>query len=642
MATKIGYVRQEPSQQINWAEVGANFTGMLNEEARVREAKKAEIDRATREQMNVLKNTPMGDSANVRQWGLDYGADAQNYLLMLNAQLKSGKLKPRDYTLLRQNLADGTDQTFTLIQEYQNEYAEKMERLKSNDPNASSQYLEQYLMETAEGFGNFNKSKLVINPTTGEVMVGFINEKGELESDPNKLVGVNNLRNRITSKFDKYNMDAAVLQGKEMFGEFEGIKRTIGSKSKLGAILQFSDPTLRTKEAIAKYVSDGLISEEQAAKLATYDKTEDAWLESQLSMYNVSSLLTDNLRNIGGKPFKYTANPAEQDENTILYKQVDGQIVLDFESEIGKKQREIAKDGLRTVLRGALDHTEKITTVDDYTAPQQPTATQIEAGNLRREQNSAVTNIAKLYYGNDSEVAEAITFLRGVNPNIDLINRDGDSVEITYNDGKTEFLKFGNLKQGEWVKGSANFFLPSDKKIADVNAVLNRSGVDTSRGFNASSKGESVSIVEKYEPVNETYKRVIESVTGFKPDIFEADDEDDTLPNMRSLLQSIPATKNWTANTTGYGTTDEIEVKDGSGKLLISFNLDDLDTNKATTYINQLKDVIIANTTDEDKATMIEGKQQKVSSASATSKKSSSEATSGATQTQVKIARPKQ
>jgi len=40
MATKIGYVSQPPAAQINWAEVGANFTGMLNEEARIRQEKR--------------------------------------------------------------------------------------------------------------------------------------------------------------------------------------------------------------------------------------------------------------------------------------------------------------------------------------------------------------------------------------------------------------------------------------------------------------------------------------------------------------------------------------------------------------------------------------------------------------------------
>ena len=171
MATKIGYVQREPTEQINWAEVGSNFSGMLKEEVRVREEKKAEIDRATREQQRVLDDAVTGDSANMNDWSLDFAAEAQNQLLMTNALLKNGQLKPKDYTIVRQNLADGTDQAMTLAQEYQNEYTEKMARAKANPgstigpdgkPIVGSQALETFLMGTAEGFGNFSKSKLVI------------------------------------------------------------------------------------------------------------------------------------------------------------------------------------------------------------------------------------------------------------------------------------------------------------------------------------------------------------------------------------------------------------------------------------------------------------------------------------------------
>ena len=180
MATKIGYVGRDASEQINWAEVGSNFSGILKEEARVREEKKAEIDRATREAMNSYKNTVTGDSGNMNTWALKGGDGAQQQLLMANSLLKSGQLKPKDYITMRQNLTDGFDQAMTLAQEYQNEYADKMERYKANPgtavgpdgkPITGAQKLESFLMESAEGFGNFNNSEIVINNETGNVLV---------------------------------------------------------------------------------------------------------------------------------------------------------------------------------------------------------------------------------------------------------------------------------------------------------------------------------------------------------------------------------------------------------------------------------------------------------------------------------------
>jgi hypothetical protein len=385
MATKIGYVGRDASEQINWAEVGANFSGILKEEARVREEKKAEIDRSTREMMRTLDDAVTGDSKNMNTWSLNYAQEAQQQLLMSNALLKNGQLKPKDYTIIRQNLADGTDQAMTLAQDYQSEFAIKKARAQANpgtavgadgQPITGSQYLEPFLMESAEGFGNFSKSKLVIDSKTGRVLVGFVNpETGEIEKDPNKLVGINNLRNRIKGKFDAYDMASSVTKAKaEVFGKFEIIDRKIGSARAQGLLTTYSDPTLRTQSSIDKMVKDKILTQAEAVLYSTFEKTEEYWTESQLSnVYNISSLLTNNLGGFApnGKKYNFTWNSNDEDENTILLDQVDGAAVPNFDSEIGKSHRENAKEGLRTVLRGAMDHEAESRSIDDYTAPQQ-------------------------------------------------------------------------------------------------------------------------------------------------------------------------------------------------------------------------------------------------------------------------------
>jgi len=616
-STKIGYVSRDPSEQINWAEVGANFTGMLKEEARVREEKKAEIDSATREMQRVFNETPMGDSGTLNEWALNFGNDAQKQLLMVNTLLKSGQLKPQDYTVIRQNLADGTDQAFTLLDEYNKEYTEKMERMKSNDPNASSQMLESWLMESVEGLGNFSKSKLMINPQTGNVMVGFIDPKtGEVDSDPNKLAGVNSLRNRIKAKYDKYDMTSAVTKAKqETFGQFQAIERTIGTARAQGLLKTYNDPTMRSEKTIARLVKEGIITAEQGALYSTYDKTENAWLESQLSQYNTLSLLTDNLRQATGKNYKLTFNPDERSEDTILIKQIDGQAVPDFEGEIGKKQREDAKKGLQTVLRGALDHEVKVQTVNDYTPPQQqrqPTEYEIRRGENAKIQADAMNNIAKLYSGEQADLDEAATFLRTLNPNISLIDRNSQGVIITFSDGRIEQLDFGNQRIDQWVKGSSNFFLSPDNKIVDVNDVWRRSGGQSDATRNTSAKGTFAGQQEKTEPVTVTFNRVLEE-KGFVPSVFIEDGEDTTVDNVKALLASVTATSNWTVEGDGSfdPSSDGIIIKDNAGKEVTRFDLDNVDAATASTYIRKLKDIIYSVSSDADKASLIEGKALK-------------------------------
>lgn len=613
-STKIGYVSRDPSEQINWAEVGANFTGMLKEEARVREEKKAEIDSATREMQRVFNETPMGDSGTLNEWALNFGNDAQKQLLMVNTLLKSGQLKPQDYTVIRQNLADGTDQAFTLLDEYNKEYTEKMERMKSNDPNASSQMLESWLMESVEGLGNFSKSKLMINPQTGNVMVGFIDPKtGEVDSDPNKLAGVNSLRNRIKAKYDKYDMASAVTKAKqETFGQFQAIERTIGTARAQGLLKTYNDPTMRSEKTIARLVKEGIITAEQGALYSTYDKTENAWLESQLSQYNTLSLLTDNLRQATGKNYKLTFNPDERSEDTILIKQIDGQAVPDFEGEIGKKQREDAKKGLQTVLRGALDHEVKVQTVNDYTPPQQqrqPTEYETRRAENVKIQTDAMNNIAKLYSGEQADLDEAATFLRTLNPDISLIDKNSQGVIITFSDGRIEQLDFGNQRIDQWVKGASNFFLSPDNKIVDVNDVWRRSGGQSDAAINTSAKGTFAGQQEKREPVTVTFNRVLEE-KGFVPSVFVEDGEDTTVDNVKALLASVTATSNWTVEGDGSldPFSDGIIIKDNAGKEVTRFDLDNVDAATADTYMRKLKDLIFAVSSDADKAFLIEGK----------------------------------
>ena len=509
MATKVGYIRQDPTEAINWAEVGANFSGILKEEARVREEKKAEIDRATREMERVLKDSPMGDSKNMNEWSLKYASDAQQQLLMVNTLLKSGQLKPKDYTVIRQNLADGTDQAFTLVQEYQNEYSDKMARMKAKfgdvgpdgKPIVPSQELEQFLMGTAEGFGNFNASELVINPTSGNVMVGFRNENGEIESDPNKLVGINNLRNRIKGKFDLYDMQGAITKAKaETFGQFQQIDAKLGSLYQKGLIATISGPAFRSESNIADMVSKGYITAEEGKLIGMQAKTEDLWAESQLSnTYNVTSLLTNNLGGIApnGQPYKFTFKADEEDDNTILLQQVDGAVVPNFDSAVGKVHKQTAKDGLLAATRGALDVTVAGQAVSGTTPPQQQ-QWQAGRGDEKKKEKTAVGTWGLLYNGTPEEVESATNTLlgsalskeQGVSE-IDTKSRPG-YVIITYDGSGTikpsqRVIPMVREVNGEMVPVGYEEFAKSGNEITgvdDVTEAIKAAGSDANRPYN--------------------------------------------------------------------------------------------------------------------------------------------------------------
>ena len=173
MATYYNYVERTADSQINWAEVGKNMTDMLQQESKVREQKKAAIDAASREFGQTLANPPQGEHKGANQWALEYGDNASQFMLMQDRLLKSGNMKLKDYTVARQNLLDGTDRAFNLTKDYQAVFADKMERYKTG----KSQDIEQWLMAQAEGYSDFNKSQLYINPTNGTVSVAMKEKK---------------------------------------------------------------------------------------------------------------------------------------------------------------------------------------------------------------------------------------------------------------------------------------------------------------------------------------------------------------------------------------------------------------------------------------------------------------------------------
>ena len=201
MATYYKYAERNAESQINWAEVGKNITDMLKEEDNVREKKKAAIDEASRQFGLKIASAPTGEHTGLSTWTLNYANDAQQARLLQDRLLKSGQLKLKDYLIMRQNLNDGTDQVFNLSKEYQAEYNDKMERMKKGE----SQSLETFLTGSVESYANFNESKILINPTDYTINVGKMkkNEQGGYDLT-NEVATVNDLRNRIKGKFNKF------------------------------------------------------------------------------------------------------------------------------------------------------------------------------------------------------------------------------------------------------------------------------------------------------------------------------------------------------------------------------------------------------------------------------------------------------
>jgi hypothetical protein len=187
-------------------------------------------------------------------------------------------------------------------------------------------------MEQLEGFGNFSKTRLYINPIDGKVSVAFMDEEEvdgkkiyKMSNNPNKFSDINTLRNRVKQNFDKFDVGTNITNFVKRLGTdiktIEIVKNDVG---KTGLISEVLDITQRDNlPAALKSVVN------------SFEVAETKMLKSFLSnAYNTSSILTEELKTneATGEPYKYTwdDNEAKSNPNLILLKNENGMVVPKF------------------------------------------------------------------------------------------------------------------------------------------------------------------------------------------------------------------------------------------------------------------------------------------------------------------------
>lgn len=635
MATAYKYVERKAEDNINWAEVGKNFSNMLQEEVRVREEKKKAIDDATREFQEIVNNVPQGENRELNEFALNYADKVQQQMLMQETLLKSGQLSPRDYTVMRQNLTDGTDVGFGLMQDYNDEYSKKMEMMNADLPVGEQlSAIDLEIMANVEGFANFNQAELEIDPRTGRVMMAKMvrNEDGILVPDKNQLVSVANLRNRIKTNITKYDVVGQAEQWTNTLGKDVVSKVTsMGTTLSAGQIQKISD--IRNRDGGIDEMSD---AEKQAlaAELgvevsdlqafSTFQEAQAKWAEGQLaggSFTGASVLMDFNKFTEDGKEYRTTFDKSEvldEDgnrlpgtEEIILLREENGRVVTDL-TDVQLKN---AERSLITQSNIQLDVENTVETKQMKQKPDKPTTEELKRGDRLNVQKNVMSNVAKLYYGNDAEVDEAIKYLKSINDKITDIERDETGAVVRYEDGTIEYMDFNGkdgtrLGQQGWVEGSANFFLGEDDKIKDITSVSKKSGVDFSREFNPSSRGFITTETEQKDSIPEAYEAVVaEATKNVKAnEVFVSKDDEEVLPKIQALISQIPGAAPGIQVINDSNTRNSLQIQDADGKVLYTVLMAE-DTFDEAEAIDQIINAVSSTATENAKLLATQGKR---------------------------------
>ena len=95
--TYYGYVKRDVADQTDWSAITKSMNDMLTTEAKRREDKKADIDKASREFGKVLSDSEGSSYMSLNEFWLDGANSIQEARRMQDTLLKSGRLNYKDY-----------------------------------------------------------------------------------------------------------------------------------------------------------------------------------------------------------------------------------------------------------------------------------------------------------------------------------------------------------------------------------------------------------------------------------------------------------------------------------------------------------------------------------------------------------------
>lgn len=577
MGTAYKYVEQQAEDQINWAEIGSNFSNTLKAEADLRKEKKAAIDSATREYAKVLRNVPIGENQGKNKFVQDAAADIQEMVLIQETLLKSGQLDPRQYTMIRQNMVDGTEQAFGMYESYNAQYkklmAMKDEGLPVGEQLAGMGY---FSMESVEGYGNYHNNKLVINPNTGIFsyanMIPDPNYKGSGEAplipDMNNLMTVESMENRTKGEILKFDVQAASDRAIDGLGEDKRKEiATLGHKFKAGIFTTVTD--IKQRDGFGSYAS---MTDEQRTDLAARLSVESGkkvtadelkaitlfseWQENQVEgimagTYAAASILDDYKgTDFDGQPYKLMENTPENlalrdaedgtGSHIILMKNDNGRMVPD----LTENQRADAKRAMKTAMNVGLDYEKDIDVHQVYRETSQAAT---NAGNAQIEAIKNVNLVGQLWWGNEQQIDESLESLSALNPNILDGDRNAESLIINFRDGRQKTFDYKAsgadglpLTQKQWINEVANFLLPPDHQIGNISDIFEQAGGERGRTF-SEEEGYVSYNVRTEEGLSQSTLRLLEEDYPVNPrDILKAEAEATSAEATGIFVNSLP------------------------------------------------------------------------------------------------------
>ena len=432
MATYFGYVEREADSYVNWADVGRNMSATIDNIQRVRDEKKALIEKAYNEDLDYIQSRPSGEHETLNAWSLNFGNTSAENLKLKYSQLKQGKISVNDFVRFRQNLSDSVEKIYTVNSQLQEAFKKVNDRTKAGD----NQEIERATKVLLEKYGALENTLPYVNGLTGSVAIGLTEitkdadgkEVRKLRQGDDAYLTPQQLQAASMQEFNNFDPEPVLLNWVKGFGKVKESIRSVGGESFSGMITSIEDIKGDRWMQIAE---ESNLSEAQIAQIKgfidDFKKSEDLFIDGVLgNEFDASAILTEKMGTvmINGQPVPYEVvfNESEQTSEDKLYveKTKEGKFIPRFDTEIGKKQ----KDALRGYLRSQLTPKYNRVIEQQTYAEQRKERPVVQGGRFDEAANryageqkskaEVADKILNLKVGDESEKESSVNYIRGL------------------------------------------------------------------------------------------------------------------------------------------------------------------------------------------------------------------------------------
>ena len=510
------YAERDADAQINWAEVGKGLSDMLAETNRVREEKKDTLDKAQREALNYVAETPNGEHVGARTSILEYSDQVSNRLRIADQLLKSGQMSVKDYTIFRQNIVDNTNLAFNANKVYQEKYSDVMQGVR--DKKYSQLYADNFA--EVEGFGNWGNIGWEIAPN-GTVMAGKMIEQEidgkkvrTLDKTPGSLRSMNYLNQALVGQIDFYNYDEKINSFVDKLGTEKKTIVTLGKLQKQGLIKTVNDITSRKDidPETQKVLSSFIEAENDQIATITGNPIDAARILVD------SAILAPNK-----KQYSITTSEQEAKGNPEKILKVVDSETGGFRYVINEKQQEDANDFVRNQMRAKYDYEESAQVVGQLQDPPQYVAEKNQRD--KDAQNFGVQLGTAIKSNDKEEVANSIKYLAQKSER--QVIREGDKIRVLNIDGTGESVFDLNSDPDEIVAAMVSSFgtkLPEDVILKYAKSTLKGSPANTSvtaTGLVVKEEPKEISVIIPTTAITEGSKSAVSSLKKQLPKGFD-------------------------------------------------------------------------------------------------------------------------